>query len=112
MARESKPGWQKDTVRERVESLFRSAGDCCRESPERARRYVEMAVKLCMRYNLTVPREYRGKYCRKCMAYLVPGLNAKARTSPTQKSVIVTCGECGHVRRLPYRKEKSDKQDI
>ena len=102
----TKPAWQKDTVRERVRILFRQAESEFRTHPERSHRYVGMAVKLCMRYNVNMPPEFRKRFCRSCKSYLVPGENSRVRTSPSQKAVIITCLECGKISRHPYRREK------
>ena len=96
-------------MKERIARLFEQAGKEFPEHPERSRRYVEMALKLSMRYNVTMGPDLKRMFCRKCNAFLVPGRNSRVRTSTTQKAVIITCGECGHVARFPYRKEKSRK---
>jgi ribonuclease P protein subunit RPR2 len=106
----SKPAWQRETVLERVRILFKQADDESKEHPERSKRYVEMAVKLCMRYNVNLPSEFKRRFCRSCKAYLVPGKNSRVRTSPSQKAVIVTCNGCGHVSRHPYRREKAGRK--
>jgi len=105
----SKPEWQKETVRERIRILFRQAETEFRLHPERSHRYVGMAMKLCMRYNVKMPEGLTRRFCRSCRSYLVPGENSRVRTSPTQKAVIVTCLECGKASRHPYRKEKGNK---
>jgi ribonuclease P protein subunit RPR2 len=102
-----KPSWQKDTVKERIGRLFDQAEQEFSEHPERSRRYVEMALKLSMRYNVTISSTLKRRFCRKCKAFLVPGKNSRVRISTKQKAVTVTCKDCGHVTRLPYRKEKS-----
>ena len=107
----AKPEWQKETVRERVSALFAHAAEEFRSHPERSHRYVAMAVKLCMRYNMNMPGEFRKRFCKSCKSYLVPGENSRVRTSPSQKAVIMTCLECGTISRHPYRKEKSKAKD-
>lgn len=104
-----KPSWQKDVVRERIMRLFSQAEEESSEHPERSRRYVEMAHRLSMRYNVTIPSGLKRRFCSSCKSYLVPGKNSRVRTSSSQKALIVTCKECGHVTRLPYRKERSRK---
>lgn len=104
-----KPAWQKQVVLERIRILFKQAGESFREHPERSRRYVEMASKLSMRYNIRLPPSLKRRFCKSCKAFLVPGVNCHVRTSPSQGAVIVTCGECGHVERYPYRRERKSK---
>ena len=104
-----KPSWQKDVIKERIYRLFSQAEEESSKHPERSRRYMEMAHRLSMRYNVTIPPGLKRRFCSSCKSYLVPGKNSRVRTSPSQKAVIVTCKECGHVSRLPYRKEKPRK---
>ena len=106
-----KPEWQKNVVIERVSVLFREAKKEFSKHPERSHRYIGMALKLCMRYNVNVPDDLKRSFCRHCKSYIVPGVNCRVRTSPSQKAVIVTCGECGKVSRHPYRKEKREGAD-
>jgi len=102
----SKPYWQIRTAKERINALFQTAEKLSRENPDYSKRYVEMAMKICMRYNLGIPREYKRRFCRKCYIFFVYGVNCTVRISSRQKSVIIRCGNCGHIMRYPYRKEK------
>jgi ribonuclease P protein subunit RPR2 len=104
-SRGSKPAWQKKTVKERIQILFNQAEWTFQDNPERSKRYVEMALKLSMRYNVRLDPVLKRKFCRSCHTLLRTS-NSRTRTSPTQNAVTVTCKECGHVNRFPYRKEK------
>ena len=104
-----KPAWQRELVLERIRALFVQAQESFRANPERSRRYVEMALRLSSRYNIRIPPELKRRFCKSCHAYLVPGANARARTSPSQRAVTLTCLECGRVSRHPYRREKCRK---
>ncbi|MFH1445609.1 MAG: ribonuclease P protein component 4 [Nanoarchaeota archaeon] len=105
-----KPEWQKKIVKERIEKLFKQAENQFQEHPERSHRYVEMARKISMRYNTSIPKTLKRKFCKKCYKFLVPGKNSRTRTSSKQQAVIVNCLECGKVTRYPYRKEKQAKK--
>lgn len=71
----------------------------------RARRYVELARRLGMRYNVRMPPRFRRRYCRKCLAYFVPAINARIRIGESR--VTITCLSCGLVERYPYREEQA-----
>jgi ribonuclease P protein subunit RPR2 len=101
-----KPGWQQSIGRERIAKLFSLAEKELSTHPERSHRYVSLARKIAMRYNIRLPLQLRSRYCRKCYKYLKPSINCRVRTNASQRSVIITCLECGHVMRHPYRKEK------
>ncbi len=108
--RRSKPAWQKRIAKERINILMKKAEEFALKKPQYSRRYVQMALKIAMRYNLSIPDEFRKRFCRKCHSFLVPGSNSTVRTSSRQKAVITKCLNCGHVMRYPYRKEKSKKR--
>ncbi|MBT8507134.1 ribonuclease P [Methanomicrobiaceae archaeon CYW5] len=98
---------KKNTVAlERIEILFREAQEEFGIHPELSRTYVERARRIAMRDRIRIPRELRRKYCRKCFAYLVPGINARVRIH--RGKIIITCLECGNQWRHPvvrnYRK--------
>ena len=97
-----------DIAKERIDILFAQAEkEALNGRPDRSNRYVHLARKIGMRYNVRLPREYRMKYCRKCDAFLLPGVNAKYRMN--NGKISVTCNNCGHVYRHPYLKEKEKK---
>jgi ribonuclease P protein subunit RPR2 len=89
-------------VRNRIKILFRLAEEEARQ-PDRGRadRYVELARKLGMRYNVRIPRHLKRRICRKCHAYLVPGRNATVRVR--RGRIIVHCHECGRILRYPFK---------
>ena len=103
----AKPKWQQDIARERIARLFSLAEKDFSVHPERSHRYVSLARKTAMRYNVRFPPELKSRYCRKCYKYLKPSINCRVRTSARQRAVVITCLECGHVMRHPYRREKN-----
>ncbi len=106
MPRRTKPGWQKEIAMERIRKLFEQAENEFKKHPERSNRYVEMARKTAMRYNIQIPGALKKRFCKKCGSYLVPRINCRVRTSAKQQAVTITCLNCGSIRRYPYRKEK------
>jgi ribonuclease P protein subunit RPR2 len=71
----------------------------------RARRYVDLARKIGMRYNVRVPPEYKRRFCKACLVYFLPGVNARVRVG--RGRVVITCSACGAIQRLPYRAEQA-----
>ncbi|MCX6815120.1 MAG: ribonuclease P [Candidatus Aenigmarchaeota archaeon] len=106
----AKPKWQQNIGRERIERLFSLAEKEFAKNPSRSHRYVSLARKIAMRYNIRLPPGLKRFYCKKCYKYLRPSINCRVRTSARQRAVIITCLECGHVMRHPYRKEKSRRK--
>lgn len=99
----SKPGWAEDIARERIAILFQEAEDAFPERPDRADRYVELARTIAMRFNLSLSRAQRERFCSSCYSYLNPGVNARVRVDKGVRRV--TCGECGHTDRMPLDEE-------
>ncbi len=90
---------------ERMEILFRQAEkEALRGRPARARRYVDLARRIGMRYNVRVPPAFKRRFCKKCLAYLLPGVNARVRVG--RGRLVITCMGCGAIQRLPYREER------
>jgi len=100
---------RKKIARERIEILFREAEKRAKEGRfELANRYVEIARKISMKYLVRIPKEYRVRYCKKCLSYLLPGKNCRVRIS--KHRVIVTCLNCGNVKRYPYIRELKERR--
>jgi len=85
-------------ARRRVSDLF---GLAERESllghPEFADRYVALARKIGMRYNVRLLGEYRELYCRSCSTFWVEGRTVRTRLRSGHR--VRTCLKCGHQRR-------------
>ncbi len=107
-----KPKWQREIAKERIEILFRLAEkEFSSGMKDLANRYVNLARKIAMRYNVRVPAHLKRRFCKKCHAYLVPGVNARVRIRSKQKYVLITCLECGHKMRFPYVREKKENEE-
>ena len=102
MARRQKPAWQVKIAKERIDILFREAATA---EQKLANRYVFLARKIAMKFNLKLSSEYKRRFCHKCFSHLVPGKNVTVRINAQTQTVDYTC-ECGHVNRFGYSKEK------
>jgi RNase P subunit RPR2 len=74
-----------------------SAGD-----PASASRYVRLARKIGMRYNVRMSPAMRRSFCPNCSSYLSDGVTARTRLKGGR--VSRTCLSCGTVTRMGYRK--------
>jgi ribonuclease P protein subunit RPR2 len=66
-----------------------------------ADRYVRLARKVGMRYNVRLLPEYRELYCRGCSTYWVDGRTVRTRLRSGRR--VRTCLVCGRTRRVPLR---------
>lgn len=108
MSRGKRPKWMIEIAIERMNILFERAEMEFITHPERSNRYVELALKLSTKYNTKVPDEWSRRYCKKCKCFLYPGHNCTVRL--VNSEVNIFCGECGHVMKIPYHKEKKLKR--
>lgn len=90
---------------ERMDILFALAEkEALAHHDARARRYVDLARRIGMRYNARIPPRWRRRFCKACRAYLVPSVNARVRVG--RGHVVVTCLQCGSIQRLPFGVEQ------
>ncbi len=100
MRRGNKPGFLLQVVRERIDILFKLSEKELKAHPERARRYVSLARKLGMKYNVRFPPKFKRRFCKQCGILWVPGYNLKVRVNSRKKMMEYRC-ECGAVRNFP-----------
>jgi len=97
---------KKRIAKERIDILFSLAERVFPYSPELAKRYVELALLVQQKAKVKIPRKWKRRYCKKCHAFLVPGINARVRLRQKRMPhIVVKCLECGHIMRYPYIKE-------
>lgn len=87
-------------ARERVEYLIRRAIEWKGRDYELARRYVELAKKIAMRYRVRIPKELKSTYCKKC---LYPYTSEKLRVRVKKGRVVVKCLNCGFEKRIKIK---------
>ncbi len=99
-SRSTKPSWQQKIARERIQILFKQAKRRAKTRPELSRRYVELARKIGMRYQVTLPKRLKRKFCKYCNTYFTPR-NSTVRVVKGHKSI--KCLKCGKIKRYPVK---------
>ncbi|HLY75507.1 MAG TPA: ribonuclease P protein component 4 [Planctomycetota bacterium] len=90
-------------AQERIQDLFSLAETEVRRSPDNlSQRYVLLARKIGMRYNVRLLREYRDVYCRGCSTFWVEGRSVRTRLRAGRRAQTCLC--CGRVRRVPVKR--------
>ncbi len=85
---------------QRVHRLFELAEAAALEHKlDRADRYVYLARRLCMRYVVPMPVEYKRRFCKHCYRYMLPGVTCRVRIS--RNRYITQCLHCNQYMRLP-----------
>jgi ribonuclease P protein subunit RPR2 len=89
-------------ARERVADLFALAeSEAAGGHADLADRYVALARRIGMRYNVRLLSEYRELYCRTCSAFWIEGRTVRTRLRGGRR--VRTCLKCGRERRTPVK---------
>ncbi len=83
---------QKKEVLKVIKKLFEEAKIQFNDHPELSNRYVNLARKAAMKVNLSIPREYKRRFCKHCYSFLVPGKNLRIRLHKSR--IIYYCFNC------------------
>ena len=99
-----KPLWQKKIAEERIEILFAEAEKMAKRNELGfANRYVELARKIGMRYNVKIPKHVKDKFCRKCHSYLIPEKTCKIEHDKEKGIKKVKCFNCDRIIRILWK---------
>lgn len=98
MARIRDKAQARRTVAARMGRLLDLAAEA---EPERSARYVRLAWRLSTRHRVRMGPEMKGRFCRRCFGYLVPGESVRTRVEKGR--IVTTCLRCGAIRRRPLR---------
>lgn len=102
MARRHIPkGAAKNIAAERIDILFSLVEEETKKGrPARAKRYLDLAMRIGMRYNVSISHRKRT-FCPECKSLYQFPKNAIIRLK--RGHIIVTCRNCGHISRYPYK---------
>jgi len=92
---------RKETKKEAAriaEDLIESASATAPQDPELAKEQAALARDIALKFNLRFDWRLKRFFCHGCKRLIVPGLNARVRLG-TDKMLLITCTECGHVNR-------------
>jgi ribonuclease P protein subunit RPR2 len=89
---------QHDLAIDAIESLFTMANETRSINENRSKRYVSIAEKIAARMDITLEREIKRSYCKKCKT--IYGSDTQIRLS--NKILTIKCGHCGSIRRIHY----------
>ncbi len=92
---------EKEIALERIKELFNQADEVVSEDQKLAKRYVTLAKNISTRIKVQIPKELKRRYCKNCLSYLKPGLNARIRLNNGKKTYF--CMACQTFTRIPYK---------
>jgi len=100
--RSKKAEWQLEIARERIDILFGLAQKEMEGHPDRSRRYVELARKIGLRYNIRLVPERKRSFCKSCNALLLYiGKNAEELELKISNIKSIKCLKCGKIKKIP-----------
>ncbi len=99
MARQ-KPEYQVKIAKERIAILFDEARKVAATEPDLARRYMKLAKRIAMRYNVRLGK-LRMRFCKHCYSFFLPGKTCSVRLE--KGKINIKCLSCNKVIRYPYR---------
>ena len=104
-----RPPWVYKIARERIETLFNFSREMVlRGEYDLSRRYILLARRISMKYNVRIPSKLKRMFCKKCHIFLYPGITSQVRIN--RGKVTITCLLCGNIRRYLFIKEKKSKR--
>lgn len=93
-------------AKERIDDLFALAEEeSALPGSSLPTRYVVLARRVGMRYNVRLLPEYSEVYCRGCSAFWVEGRTVRTRLRSGAR--VRTCLACGRLRRVPYHRRRA-----
>ncbi len=91
---------EREIALSRIEKLIEMAEKMKFEDYELSKRYVTIARKIAMKYRVRIPKELRI-FCKKCF---YPYRHDRIRVRVRKNRVVITCLNCGYVKRVPLKK--------
>ncbi|MDH4123413.1 MAG: hypothetical protein OEV21_04975 [Thermoplasmata archaeon] len=86
---------------ERIAMLFEIGQEEFRRgNTQRAKRYIELALRIGMRYNVSLSA-WKRRFCPECKNFYRFPENASIRLR--RGHIIVRCNSCGNISRYPYK---------
>ena len=104
--RSEKPDWQKKIAKERIDILLGLAKKEFKKNKERSKRYVSLARKIALRYNIRQDKQEKNQFCKNCFILFIPGKTFQTRLDSKTKTIVIKCLNCNKIYRRPYRKMK------
>lgn len=90
-----------EVAKERIRILLSLAEQECifKKNFTMARKYIQLARNLGMRYNIRIEKDFKHKFCRSCNTFL--GSTHTSRIRCQAGRIIILCKYCGRIRRIP-----------
>lgn len=102
MARRRDKNQEKKIARSRINKLFAMAEKTALSKKlDLADRYVEIARKISMRYQVPIPRRFKRCFCKHCYSYMLPDVTCRVRIH--RGKIVFYCLNCQKFCRYPLK---------
>jgi len=89
----------KSSVRQSIDQLLDEAEKAWNpEKPGRSGRYAEMVMDLVKKHRIRLVGKQRNRFCKKCLAWWVPGETVTVILDAGNNPIRVRCNKCGYTR--------------
>ena len=108
-------GWKerkaarKKVASERIKELLKFS-ELYKDDEILSKNSIKTAVAISRRHKIRIPLKFKRKFCKKCLTVFIPNKTVRIRTG--KGKVTLTCLNCGHIKRIPYLKEKKILNNI
>lgn len=93
---------EKRIAKKRIEKLFSMATkNALKGSLNYADRYVDIARKISMRYQIRIPDEFKHLFCKNCYSYMLPNITCRRRIK--RGKIVIFCKKCNEYTRIPIK---------
>jgi ribonuclease P protein subunit RPR2 len=103
-----KPSKERNIALDRIEKLFEQAEISFKDDLKLSDRYVGLALKIAMKFKVSIRSELKRRFCKHCHAYLKQGVNCRVRLHDGK--LIYQCSACKGYMRFPYRERFKSKR--
>ena len=91
---------EKNIAERRINYLFTIAEKNAHEGRlNLSNRYVEIARRISMKYQVPIPRRFKRCFCKHCYSYLLPYVTCRTRIN--RGKIVIFCKKCNKYTRIP-----------
>jgi len=93
---------QKNIAKNRIIKLFTAAEYCALSGKlNLANRYVEIARKISMKYQISIPKDLKRCFCKHCYSFMLPNVTSRVRMN--KGKIVFYCFKCKKYTRIPLK---------
>lgn len=93
---------ERKIARTRIDKLFTMAEKCALSGNLGfSNRYVKLARRISMRYQVSIPSRFKRCFCKHCYSYMLPSVSCRVRIH--KGKIVFYCFKCKKFFRFPLK---------